>query len=111
MKLGLLFASLGATGALLLTSCETRSGTGALIGGATGAGLGAIVADDSPGAGALVGGAIGAATGAIIGDVRDRRYGYGYVYDEDYDDPYYGRAAYVPAPVIYPRQRRIIYDD
>ncbi len=111
MKLGLLCTALSAASGLLLASCETRSGTGALIGGATGAGIGALVADDSPGAGAAIGGAIGAATGAIVGDVRDRRYGSRYAYDEPYGDPYYGRASYAPATIVYPRHRRIMYAD
>src|SRR5829696_4981177 len=56
--------------------CQTHSGTGALIGGAAGAGLGAAVGSHSHGRGgegALIGGAIGALGGALIGGEQDRR--------------------------------------
>ena len=59
--------------ALLLTGCTTPygepnyTGTGALIGGVSGAGLGAVAAHHEPAAGALVGGAIGAVAGGLIG--------------------------------------------
>lgn len=69
------------TAGLLLMGCETPSGrpdntaTGALTGGAIGAGAGAIIgsASHNAGAGALIGGAIGALTGAIVGNSIDQQ--------------------------------------
>jgi len=67
---------------LLAVGCYTPSGepdrtaTGALTGGAIGAGTGAIiggVAGHNPGAGALIGGAIGALTGGIVGNAMDQQ--------------------------------------
>src|ERR1035441_9783525 len=64
---------------LLLVGCETPSGrpdntaTGALVGGATGAGIGAIAGGRHAGEGALIGGAIGALTGAIVGNSVDQQ--------------------------------------
>lgn len=63
-----------------MSSCQTHTQRGALYGGAGGAAIGALAADDA-GKGALIGGAIGAAGGAAIGnakDKRERRYYYGY---------------------------------
>ncbi len=65
--------SLLAIGLLSLSSCQTYTQRGALVGGLSGAALGAIAADNS-GAGALVGGAIGASAGAALGHAKDRRY-------------------------------------
>jgi len=70
---------LGAT--LVLSGCYTPEGrpdntaTGALAGGAIGAGTGAIIgsASHNAGAGALIGGAIGALTGGIIGNSMDQQ--------------------------------------
>lgn len=71
--------------------CESNAGTGALVGGAAGAGLGAIIGHNSHGRtaeGALIGGAAGAIGGAVIGnemdknEARDRDR----VVDERYDD-------------------------
>ncbi len=64
--------------ALLLAGCTTptgeanHTGTGALIGGLSGASLGAAVAHHDPGVGALFGGALGAITGGIIGNSMDQ---------------------------------------
>src|SRR5437763_10718794 len=55
--------------------CESHTGTDALVGGAAGAGIGALVGSMSharAGEGALVGGAIGAIGGAIGGNDQDR---------------------------------------
>src|SRR5579872_1176910 len=87
----LIWPMLGAT-ALGVAGCASNAGNGALIGGAAGAGLGAIVGHNSHGhtaGGAVVGGLIGAATGAIVGYEIDReqaeqRYSQRY----DYDGPY-----------------------
>src|SRR5882757_1131929 len=57
------------------TGCESKAGTGALVGGAAGAGIGAIIGNNShgrTGAGALIGGAVGALGGALIGNEMDK---------------------------------------
>ena len=86
----------GSMGLCALTGCETKAGTGALVGGAAGAGIGAIIGHNShgrTGEGALIGGAVGAIGGALIGnemDKADRRQA---------DDVRYERHTYVaPAP-------------
>lgn len=59
--------------AFCFLSCESKTGTGAVAGGAIGAGTGAIIGG---GPGAIIGGASGAAGGAIIGaflDEQDRK--------------------------------------
>jgi surface antigen len=66
---------------VLAAGCYTPEGrpdntaTGALAGGAIGAGTGAIIggASHNAGAGALIGGAIGALTGGIIGNSIDQQ--------------------------------------
>jgi uncharacterized protein YcfJ len=58
-----------------MAGCETKAGTGALIGGAAGAGIGAIAGKQSHGhtvGGALIGGAVGALGGALIGNELDK---------------------------------------
>ncbi len=60
-------------GTLFMTGCESKAGTGSLVGGAAGVGVGALISPTPQGA--LIGGAVGAATGAIIGaslDSQDR---------------------------------------
>lgn len=49
---------------LLLSACESKTGTGALVGAGAGATIGAVAGG---GRGALIGGAAGAVGGAIIG--------------------------------------------
>lgn len=64
--------SLAATG-LLLVGCESKAGTGALVGAGGGALVGGLAGG---GTGALIGGAVGAGTGALIGyalDEQDRK--------------------------------------
>ncbi|MBS0653947.1 MAG: hypothetical protein JSR39_10545 [Verrucomicrobia bacterium] len=56
-------------GTILLVGCESKAGTGALVGGAAGVGAGALISPTPQGA--LIGGAVGAATGAIIGASLD----------------------------------------
>ena len=72
----------GAALVVLAVGCETpegrydRTATGALTGGAIGAGSGAIIGGVSghhAGEGALIGGAIGALTGGIIGNAMDQQ--------------------------------------
>lgn len=53
---------------LNLTSCESKTGTGALVGGGVGAGTGALIAG---GKGAAIGGAVGIVGGAIVGHLLD----------------------------------------
>jgi hypothetical protein len=63
-------ATIGVAG-LGLVGCATNTGTDALIGGGTGAAIGAILTRGHAG-GAIVGGALGALTGAAIGSQVDR---------------------------------------
>jgi hypothetical protein len=63
----------------LLAGCTTPSGrpdytaNGALIGGASGAAIGALADRRAPGAGALIGGAAGLIAGGLIGHSMDRQ--------------------------------------
>ncbi len=68
----LLIGLLGLTNA----GCETKAGSGALIGAGAGAGLGAIIGHQSHGhteGGALIGAAAGALGGALIGNAMDEQ--------------------------------------
>jgi len=62
----------------LLSGCTSpngradNTGTGALIGGASGAAIGAVADRANPGAGALIGGAAGLITGGLIGHAVDQ---------------------------------------
>lgn len=64
----------------------TATQDGALLGGALGAGLGAVVGNQSghAGEGALIGGAAGAITGAVVGDQYRKERRPVYRRDEDY---------------------------
>ena len=53
---------------ILFTCCESKAGTGALVGGGLGAGTGALIGG---GKGALIGGAAGVVGGAIVGHLLD----------------------------------------
>lgn len=53
---------------IVLTSCESKAGTGALVGGGLGVGAGALIGG---GQGALIGGAVGVVGGALIGHALD----------------------------------------
>lgn len=55
---------------LAVLGCETKTQTGALVGGSAGAASGAIIAGP---VGAVVGGAGGAVTGALIGSEEDKK--------------------------------------
>jgi hypothetical protein len=63
---------------MLLTvavGCANNTETGALVGGAAGAGVGAIIghnSHDRTASGALIGGAVGAVGGAIVGNQIDK---------------------------------------
>jgi len=52
---------------------QTDTGKGAVIGGAGGAAIGALIYQSNPWAGALIGAAGGALTGALVGDYMDKR--------------------------------------
>ncbi len=54
--------------------CQSKAGSGALIGGAAGAGLGAVIGHQSghAGGGALIGGAAGAIGGGLVGNSMDK---------------------------------------
>src|SRR6266404_1108459 len=79
MKYHSISLTAAAIGLALVMGCETPSGrpdntaTGALVGGATGAGIGAIAGGHEAGEGALIGGAIGAVTGALVGHSIDQQ--------------------------------------
>jgi hypothetical protein len=86
--------SVVASGTLLagVAGCESNAGTGALVGGAAGAGIGAIIGHNShgrTGSGALIGGAVGALGGALVGNEMDKKDAEARR-DRDYDD-YYAR--------------------
>jgi uncharacterized protein YcfJ len=63
------------TVSIFMVGCETNAQNDALIGGAIGAGAGAIIGHQSghAGTGALIGGAAGAAGGYIIGNEQDKK--------------------------------------
>lgn len=62
-----------------MAGCSTPSGapdytgTGVLVGAASGAGMGALIDRRNPGAGALIGAAAGAITGGLIGHSMDQQ--------------------------------------
>ena len=77
-----------------LLGCQTKAGTGALIGGAGGALVGGVIGSYShqrAGEGALIGGAVGAIGGALVGnamdenDKKERESRYARNYDDGYD--------------------------
>jgi uncharacterized protein YcfJ len=68
-------AVLSLTLAASVIGCETKAGTGALIGGAGGAAVGGLIGSGSharAGEGALIGGAIGAIGGGLVGHGMDK---------------------------------------
>ena len=73
-----LFTLLATASLLNLTSCQDagpNTNTGAVIGGLAGAGLGAIIGNQSgrPLEGAAIGGAVGAIGGGALGNAQDQR--------------------------------------
>ena len=60
---------------VFLVGCESEAQTDALVGSAAGAGIGAIIGNQSgkAGQGALIGGAVGGGTGYIIGSEKDKK--------------------------------------
>src|SRR5207248_4372401 len=103
---------------LAAVGCESHTGTDALVGGAAGAGIGALVGSVSharAGEGALVGGAIGAIGGAIVGNDQDRHERYDHRYYND--DRYYRERPVVVEERVYEerpvyRERRVYrYDE
>src|SRR6266436_6569486 len=113
-KTWIIRAALTAGMGLGVVGCESHTGTDALVGGAAGAGIGALVGSVSharAGEGALIGGAIGAIGGGIVGNEQDRREHYR---ERAYrDDGYYYRErpvvveerVYEERPVV--RERRV----
>ncbi|HYC24476.1 MAG TPA: hypothetical protein VEC58_00445 [Roseiarcus sp.] len=97
----LVLLSTAAVAAIALGGCDTPQGQnaagGALLGGATGALIGAA-ATGGHANGALVGGAVGAATGAMIGAASTP------------PGPYYGPGPYAPPPGPPPRCAQFYYD-
>jgi hypothetical protein len=100
---GLLAAALSA-GVIVVGSgagCESKAGTGALIGAGAGAGVGAIIGHNShnrTGSGALIGAGVGAIGGALIGNEMDKadarkadRDHTTYVEERRYEEDEYGR--------------------
>jgi len=85
MRKSIIAAALGAS--LLLAGCAgaplTTREKGTLLGGAVGAGGGALVGSTvgAPGAGAAIGGALGAGTGYVVGN---------HMQNEEYRHRYYG---------------------
>ncbi len=70
-----LAAVLIASSAVFLGGCETNAQTGALVGGAGGAGVGGLIGSMSharAGEGALIGGAIGVVGGYMVGNEMDK---------------------------------------
>ena len=109
----ILRSALAAGMGLAAVGCESHMGNDALIGGAAGAGIGALVGSMSharAGEGALVGGAIGAVGGAIIGNEKDRREHYR---DRAYYDEYRRRPVYYEerGPVYYEERRPVIVEE
>lgn len=93
----ILVSILALAAGLSLAGCDTpqgqNAGAGAVVGGATGAAIGALASGGRPGA-TIVGGVLGAATGAMIGSASTPPgpYPYGprcaeFVYDA-YGRPY-----------------------
>jgi len=84
MKAKAIAVALALTGALSLSACYTpQQQTGTLVGGALGAGTGALIGSAVSGGsagGAIAGGAIGAVGGALVGNAVTRprcaRWGY-----------------------------------
>ena len=80
----------------LLAGCTTPSGrpdytaNGALIGGASGAAIGALADRRAPGTGALIGGAAGLIAGGLIGHSMDQQ--------AEYRSRYASPPAYYPPP-------------
>ena len=58
-------------GTILLSGCETKAETGALVGAGGGALAGGLITGSA--GGALIGGAVGAAAGGLIGYALDRQ--------------------------------------
>jgi hypothetical protein len=104
-KINSAVVAIAALGALALSSCETATGTGALVGAATGAAIGSAAGGHhgyyhhgGSAEGALAGAAIGAAAGALVGaaiDADERGY-----YD-GHPGSYYPYARHAGGPGLY----------
>lgn len=98
MSNSILATSVLALVAIGTTGCATHTGEGALIGGASGAAIGAGIGSLShqrAGEGALLGGIIGAVGGGLVGNEMDRQER-GHGHDGGYADycPQYGYAEF-----------------
>lgn len=64
-------------GATNVTMAQAQAKRGAVLGGLSGAAIGAIIGDnsDEAGAGAAIGGAVGAVAGTILGNANQEQYG------------------------------------
>ena len=86
------------------------AGTGAAIGGAAGAGLGAVVGGLSPIEGAAIGAAVGGLAGAVWADRNNDGYADGYVregqYYEGAPQPVYQTPAYQTPTTVRRRGER-----
>ncbi len=99
MKLNGLWITLGCGLLIVLTvGCETTPvQQGALMGGALGAGAGAIIGNQSHGRGgegALIGAAAGALTGALVGDQVEKSRQRGYAQGQAASQPQAVRGHY-----------------
>ena len=61
----------GATMAMFMSGCSTKAGTGAAIGGGTGALAGQLIGGNTKST--MIGAGVGAVAGAVIGDSKDRK--------------------------------------
>jgi hypothetical protein len=76
LKQGILIVALAVGVIGTGVGCESHAGNGALIGGAAGAGIGAIIGNNSKGRtgeGALIGAGVGALGGALVGNEMDKK--------------------------------------
>jgi hypothetical protein len=79
LKNRMLIAAVLSAGVIVVgtgAGCETKAGTGALIGAGAGAGIGAIIGNNSgghTGTGAAIGAGVGALSGALIGNEMDKQ--------------------------------------
>jgi uncharacterized protein YcfJ len=75
LKQGLVLTVLAGVMAVGAVGCQSHAGNGALLGGAAGAGIGAIIGNNShgrTGEGAAIGAAVGAISGGLIGNEQDK---------------------------------------
>ena len=107
---GLVFTLvLGTTVSLCMTNTASAQEVkrGAVVGGLSGAAIGAIIGDHNheAGAGAAIGGAIGAIAGGMLGSANQQQYGYqprtSYPQVHTYPQPYVQSGVYRQPPHVY----------